>query len=179
MCVRGASEVGWSDVATLFRALIQAAEKSIHLTTAYFVPDPDLMRGLCDAGDRGIEVKVLLPGPHADKRFVQLAGQASYATLLDHGIEIWCFQPTMLHAKVMTVDGIVANVGSANFNGRSVALDEEINVVAFDNALVTLLDQHFEEDLERSTQLDLSRWLNRPLRQRALESVMRPLKRNF
>ena len=71
---------------------------------------------LCDASDRGIDVQVLLPGPHADKRFVQLAGQSSYAQLLDHGVAIWCFQPTMLHAKVMTVDGVAACIGSANFN---------------------------------------------------------------
>ena len=62
-----------------------------------------------------------MPGPHADKRFVQIGAEASFATLLDHGISIWTFQPSMLHAKVMTVDGLVANVGSANLNARSVA----------------------------------------------------------
>ncbi len=76
MCVRGASETGSSDIATLFRGLLQAAEKSIRITTAYFVPEGDLLDRLCDAGDRGIDVQVLVPGPHADKRFVQLAGEA-------------------------------------------------------------------------------------------------------
>ena len=179
MCVRGASETGWSDVATLFRALLQSAEKSIRITTAYFVPEPELMKQLCDAGDRGIDVQVLLPGPHADKRFVRLAGQSSYTQLLDHGITIWCFQPTMLHAKVLTVDGVAACIGSANFNSRSSSLDEEINVVAFDPDLVTILDRHFEEDLERSALLDLTRWQNRPVRHRVAESLMRPLRRNF
>ena len=60
-----------------------------------------------------------MPGPHADKRVVQLAAETSYASLLDHGVTIWNYQPTMLHAKLMTVDGIVANIGSANLNRRS------------------------------------------------------------
>ena len=166
MCVRGASETGWSDIATLFRALLQSAEKSVRLTTAYFVPEPELMAQLCDAGDRGIDVQVLLPGPHADKRFVRLAGQSSYAQLLGHGITIWCFQPTMLHAKVLTVDGVAACIGSANFNCRSSSLDEEINVVAFDPDLVKVLDRQFDEDLERSVLLDETRWEHRPLRHR-------------
>jgi cardiolipin synthase len=179
MCVRGASETGWSDIATLFRALLQSAEKSVRLTTAYFVPEPELMAQLCDAGDRGIDVQVLLPGPHADKRFVRLAGQSSYAQLLGHGITIWCFQPTMLHAKVLTVDGVAACIGSANFNCRSSSLDEEINVVAFDADLVEVLDRQFDEDLERSVLLDETRWEHRPLRHRAAEALMRPLRRNF
>jgi cardiolipin synthase len=83
----------------------------------------------------------------------------------------------MLHAKVMTVDGIVANIGSANFNNRSVALDEEINVVTFDADLVATLDRHFDEDLERSVPIEEGRWNDRSLRQRVLESVVRPLRR--
>ncbi len=177
MCVRGASETGWSDMATLFRALMQVAEKSIKLTTAYFVPDGELMDRLCDSADRGIEVQILLPGPHADKRFAQLAGESSYAQLLEHGVQIWRYLPTMLHAKVMTVDGIVANIGSANFNNRSVALDEEINVVAFDADLVATLDRHFDEDLERSARIEEGQWDDRSLRQRVLESVVRPFRR--
>ena len=156
---------------------MQVAEKSIKLTTAYFVPDGELMDRLCDAADRGIDVQILLPGPFADKRFVQLAGESSYAQLLAHGVQIWRYLPTMLHAKVMTVDGIVANIGSANFNNRSVALDEEINVVAFDADLVATLDRHFDEDLERSVRIEEGQWDDRSLRQRLLESVVRPLRR--
>jgi cardiolipin synthase len=108
---------------------------------------------------------------------VQLASESSYAQLLDHGVQIWNFQPTMLHAKVMTVDGTVANIGSANFNNRSVALDEEVNVVAFDADLVAELDRHFDEDLERSVRIEEGRWEHRPLRQRALERVLKPMRR--
>ena len=148
--VRGASETGWSDISTLFLALLQLAEERVRIATAYFVPDTELNERLCAAAERGVRVEILLPGPHADKRFVQLAGESSYERLLDHGVRIWHFQPSMLHAKIMTVDGIIANIGSANLNARSTELDEEINLVAFDPELVRVLDRQFDDDLERS-----------------------------
>jgi cardiolipin synthase len=82
----------------------------------------------------------------------------------------------MLHAKIMTVDGLVANVGSANFNARSTELDEEINLVALDPALVRLLDEQFEDDLDRSEEVDADRWRDRSLRRRVLEGLTKPLR---
>jgi cardiolipin synthase len=175
-CVRGASEVGWSDMSTLIMALLQLAARRVRITTAYFVPGEELIERLCEASDRGVEVEILLPGPHGDKRFVQVAGQSVYERLLRHGIRIWRFQPSMLHAKVMTVDGLVANVGSANFNARSIELDEEINLVALDPALVRLLDEQFEEDLERSEAIQSNRWEDRSLAMKALEGLTKPLR---
>ena len=175
-CVRGASEIGASDMSTLLLALLQLAEERIRVTTAYFVPDAELIERLCAAGDRGVQVEILLPGPHGDKRFVQLAGQAEYQQLLEHEIHIWQFQPSMLHAKIMTVDGLVANVGSANFNARSTELDEEINLVALDRPLVRLLDDQFDEDLERSEEIDPRRWEERSLARRALAGLTKPLR---
>ena len=98
---------------------------------------------------------MLLPGPHADKRFVQLASEADYDVLLDHGVEIWNFQPSMLHAKVMTVDGLISNVGSANLNSRSVIWDEEVNLVVLEPALARVLDAQFEESGLTLTELHL------------------------
>ena len=175
-CVRGASETGWADVSTLYLTLMQLAERRLRITTAYFVPDEDLCQRLCDAADRGVDVQILLPGPHADKRFVQAGGEAVYARLMEHGIEIWNFQPSMLHAKVMTVDGIAANVGSSNLNARSTELDEEVNLVALDPELVRILDDQFEEDLERSVRIDPERWDDRSVGQRALEKIVSPLR---
>jgi cardiolipin synthase len=178
-CVRGASETGWSDVATLFRTLLQLACERVRITTAYFVPDEQLTERLCDAVDRGVEVQILIPGPHADKRFVQIAGESMYGRLLERGIEIWNFQPSMLHAKVMTVDGQVSNIGSANLNTRSVAWDEEVNLVAIDPDLTATLDQHFDEDLERSQRIRPGRWQKRSRRQQLAERAVQPLKRWF
>lgn len=178
-CVRGASETGHSDVFTLFRTLCQAAEKRLRIATAYFVPDEEIIGRLVGAAERGVEVQFLVPGPHADKRFVQLAGEAAYESLLTRGVEIWSFQPSMLHAKIITVDGVLADVGSANLNARSTSLDEEINVVAFDEELVSTLDRHFDDDLGRSIRLEAGRWQQRAPLQRAAEAVVAPFKRLF
>ena len=175
-CVRGASEVGWSDISTLLLALLQLAQDRIRITTAYFVPDDELIECLNAASDRGVTVEILLPGPHGDKRFVQLAGQAVYERLLEHGVHVWHYQPTMLHAKIMTVDGFVANVGSANFNARSTELDEEINLVALDPDLVRLLDRQFDADLERSEEIQPGRWEDRSIGRRVLEGLTRPIR---
>jgi cardiolipin synthase len=178
-CIRGASETGWSDVATLVRTLLQLAEDRVRITTAYFVPDEELTARLCDAADRGVDVEVLIPGPHADKRVVQLAAESSYARLLEHGVTIWNYQPTMLHAKLITVDGHIASIGSANLNRRSCTLDEEIDVVALDRDLVAVLDRQFEEDLDRSRQVRPARWEHRSLTQRAVEQLVVPVRRLF
>jgi cardiolipin synthase len=178
-CVRGASEVGHSDVFTLFRTLCQVAQKRLRVTTAYFVPDTEVLDRLCNAADRGVDVELLVPGPNADKRFVQLAGESAYATLMSHGIRIWAFQPSMLHAKIMTIDGLVANIGSANLNARSTSLDEEINVVAIDDALVTTLDRQFDEDRSNSVRVESARWQHRSPAQRAAETLVAPIKRLF
>jgi cardiolipin synthase len=175
-CVRGASEAGWTDLSTLFLTLMQLAEHRLRITTAYFVPDDDMCERLCAAAARGVQVQILLPGPHADKRFVQLGSESSYGPLLDAGVQIWNFQPSMLHAKVMTVDGLVASVGSANLNSRSTELDEEVNLVALDPDLVRTLDLQFDEDLERSERIDPGRWRDRSIGQRVLEKLVMPFR---
>jgi cardiolipin synthase A/B len=175
-CVRGSSEVGWTDISTLLLALLQLAQERVRITTAYFVPDGELIECLTAASHRGVKVEILLPGPHGDKRFVQLAGEAVYDRLLEDGVRIWHYQPTMLHAKIMTVDGLVANVGSANFNARSTELDEEINLVALDPDLVRLLDRQFDADLKRSEEIEPGRWEDRSIGRRVLEGITKPLR---
>jgi cardiolipin synthase A/B len=173
--VRGASEAGMSDISTAFNALLQLAEERVRITTAYFVPDEEMTDRLCATADRGVSVEVLLPGPNADKRFVQLAGEAEFAELLDHGIQIAYFQPSMLHAKIMTVDGILAMVGSANVNARSTERDEEINLIILDDDVVATLDDHFDDDLRRSEHVTREGWEDRSLTQRVMEGITRPL----
>ncbi len=175
-CVRGASATGGSDLNCVFRTLLQLTQRRLRVTTAYFVPDDDLIDRLCDAAKRGVQVQILLPGPYADKRFVQLSAEADYERLVESGIELWNFQPSMLHAKTMTVDGVIANVGSANFNARSLKCDEEINIVAFDPTVVRILDRQFDDDLERSIQIDPGRWKQRSLRQQSAEHLVVPMR---
>ena len=101
-------------------------------------------------------MQILLPGPFADERFVPIEAEADYGRLIKAGVELWNYQTSMLHAEVMTMDGIVANVGSANFNARSLNCDDEINLVAFGPSIVKVLDEHFELDLERSSRVSLA-----------------------
>jgi cardiolipin synthase len=126
-----------------------------------------------------VTIEILLPGPYADKRFVQVAAEGSYDSLLDAGVRIWNFQPSMLHAKVMTIDGRIANIGSANVNSRSIRLDEEINVVVLDDEVVRALDGQFDDDLERSVRIEGGRWRHRSLGQRVAERVTIPVRRVF
>jgi cardiolipin synthase A/B len=178
-CVRGASEAGWSDISTLLLTLLQRAERRVRIATAYFVPDQELIDSLCVSAKRGVDIDILLPGPHSDKRLVQVAAESAYGALLECGIRIWNFQPSMLHAKILTVDGMTASIGSANFNARSTELDEEINLVVFDKDLVKTLDRQFDQDLERSREIVPGRWAERPLRQRVLEQISRPLRHDI
>jgi cardiolipin synthase len=170
--VRGQSVAGWSDITTLMRALLTLARERVRITTAYFVPDDGTCQTLCRAARDGLDVQVLLPGPHIDKRFVQLGAEAQYGALLEAGVKLWAYQPTMLHAKIMTVDGLVANVGSANFDARSLVLDEEVNLAVFDPALVAELDADFEADVGRSEPIRPDAWEDRTIVQKAKEAVV-------
>lgn len=174
--VKGAAETGWSDIATMFRALVLLAEERLRITTAYFNPDDLLRELICDTARRGVEVEVLLPGPHADKRFVQVASESAYEELLDAGVAIHEFQTSMLHAKVLTIDGIVSSVGSANVNNRSSLFDEEVNLIVYDEEITSVLDAHFDEDLAASEPIDPARWADRSPVQRAVETVVETAK---
>jgi cardiolipin synthase A/B len=170
--VRGEAESGWSDITTLVRALLRLAEQRIRITTAYFAPDPETRDIIADAARRGVRVQLLVPGPHADKRFVQLAGEEHYEALLEAGVEIAAFQPSMLHAKILLVDGVVACIGSANLNSRSLSHDEEVNLAVFDPEVTGVLEEHFDEDWSRSEVIELRRWRRRSPLQRGLERAM-------
>lgn len=170
--LRGSSGAGWSDMSSLFRALLKLAEERVHITTAYFVPDEQTSDLLCETAGRGVDVQVLVPGPHIDKRFVQLASDAQIEPLLEAGVKLWSYQPTMLHANTMTVDGLVANVGSANFDARSLLRDEEVNMVVFDRDFTAALERDFAADVARSEPFDHEQWAHRGPAQRVQEAAM-------
>lgn len=175
MVLRSSSTIGWSDVTTLLRLMITQARHELTITTAYFVPDDVTLELLCQAAQRGVDVKILLPGPHTDYRVAQIASEDTYEPLLKAGVKIWNYQPSMLHAKVTTVDGVMTAIGSANFNQRSMRQDEEVVVVIIDPPTVELLNRHFQEDLELSEKLVLRRWKKRGLIQRMKEAATDPL----
>ncbi|MFA9429286.1 phosphatidylserine/phosphatidylglycerophosphate/cardiolipin synthase family protein [Egicoccus sp. AB-alg2] len=161
MVVRGESEHGWSDGALLRRALLDLAERRVRITTAYLAPDPAMIEALTRAAGRGVQVQILHPGPQTDKEIARLAAEHVYDDLLEGGVELHEFQPTMLHAKVLTVDGLLSVVGSSNLNTRSLSHDEEVDVVMFDEQITAQLDAHTDQDLERCEPVDPENWNDR------------------
>jgi cardiolipin synthase A/B len=168
---RGSASVGWNDMATVFRVLIEQATERLTLQTAYFAPDETFIDLLTGAAARGVEVDVLVPGPHADKRVCQLTSESLYERVVDGGVRLWAFQPSMMHAKVTTVDGLAAVIGSANMNRRSLSHDEEVVLTVLDPGAARALEADFFADLERSERIEPVRWADRPLRQKAKEKV--------
>ncbi|MFF3488613.1 phosphatidylserine/phosphatidylglycerophosphate/cardiolipin synthase family protein [Streptomyces sp. NPDC002701] len=175
--VRGSASFGWQDMQTLLRVMLESAEERFRLATAYFSPDAFFVELLCAAARRGVEVEVLLPGPHTDKRVCQLAGQHYYEDLTACGVKIYQYQPTMMHAKVITVDRVAALVGSTNFNRRSLDHDEEIMLAVLDEEFTATLDGHFDEDVTDSVLIEERRWKRRSAVQRAREAAVIPIRR--
>ena len=174
--VRGEPSKSWSDIANAFASLLTLAQRRIRVTSAYFAPDPHFTKLLCDASGRGVDVEVLVPGPNAHSRFVQLAAEAQFQKLMDAGVRIWSYEPTMIHAKIVLVDDAVACVGSANFDRRSMKLNHELEVIVLDHDVVAELDRHYDEDVAASELIREGRWSNRGLPQRAMELVVRPFR---
>ena len=150
---------------------IAAATKTIDLSSAYFVPDDLTIRALVAAMRRGVRLRVITPGPHIDTETVRSASRASWGPLLEAGAEISEYQPTMFHCKVFTVDGLLVSVGSTNFDNRSFRLNDEANLNIYDAAFAARETAVFEADLKRSRRVTHQAWLDRPLREKALEHL--------
>jgi cardiolipin synthase len=179
MVVRSSAGVGDSNVEALYYLAIAAARESLDLTAAYFVPRPAFTEALQDAAERGVRVRVLVPGSNIDKPPVWLAGRASYDELVEAGVELYEYQPTMLHAKTMTVDGCWSAVGSANFDNRSFQLNDEATLCVSSVEFARRLGEQFERDLEVSERIDTARWRDRGPLQRAGESVLKLARREL
>jgi cardiolipin synthase len=175
--VRGSASIGWQDMQTLIRVMLTSAEERFRLATAYFAPDTYFIDLLCATARRGVRVEILLPGPHTDQRACQLAGQHHYARLLDAGVHIRQYQPTMMHAKIITVDSVASLIGSTNFNRRSMDHDEEVMLAVLDEDFTAVLDRDYDADLRRSVDIDPSRWRRRALPQRVKEASVLPIRR--
>lgn len=168
--LRSTSSVGWTDLALAFHTLLSTAGERIRISTPYFVPDDFTAELLSDASCAGVSIEVLVPGPHNDSRVSLLAGENEFERLIEAGIEIRVYQPTMIHQKILTADGTVSMIGSGNFNFRSMRHDEEIQLVVVDPALTRRLDAMLDEDFRRGVPLDLSSWRRRGAVRRALEA---------
>lgn len=163
LTVASPSSLNWSTIALMFRTLIASAERNISIATAYFVADDALTTMLCRAVKKGVTVQILIPGENSDSRLSQLSGRFNFQKLLDAGVKIFRYQPTMMHAKIMLVDNHIAVVGSANMNHRSMSKDEEICLIIDDQPTVDALSLDYEKDIKKSVPIDLNEWKDRPI----------------
>jgi cardiolipin synthase len=147
----------------LYYMAIQAARRRIWIENAYFVPDRQIREGLLRAVARGVEVKVLVPGEHIDIAAIRMASRYHYGELLDGGVEIYEYLPTMLHGKVMVVDGIWSTVGSINFDNRSMRKNAEANVAVYDREFAARVEKMIEDDLLLTERFTKEKWKKRGL----------------
>jgi cardiolipin synthase len=148
---------------------IAAAARSIQLSAAYFVPDNNEVRQLVAARKRGVRVQIIVPGPITDSSFVRRASRSTWGELLRAGVEIYEYQPTFFHVKVMSVDGVWVSVGSTNFDSRSFSTNDEANLNVHDRAFAEAQERIFAADLARSRRITLEEWQRRPLAERLWE----------
>lgn len=144
---------GGTQARILFQALIRSARRTLRITTPYFLPDHSARHALADAARRGVSVQIVTAGPFIDHPMVRKLSREASRELIEAGAEIFEYQPSMIHAKLMTVDGQWCVVGSANFDHRSFGLNDEVNLAALDPALAATIDSDFEEDLRQSRRL--------------------------
>ena len=162
---------GSESMQLMYHLAITAAERSIDLSVAYFVPDELTQKHLMDALARGVRVRFITPGEHTDTDTVKAASRATWGPLLLAGALIYEYQPTMYHCKVMIVDQLLVSVGSTNFDNRSFRLNDEANLNVYDAAFARRQTEVFEDDLKRSRRVTYEEWLNRPLREKAHEKL--------
>jgi cardiolipin synthase len=167
--LRSSPTGGSNDLKRLYLLAIASARRSLDITTPYFVPDESSEWSLKEAVSRGVKIRILVEGDITDAMPVKYASRNVYDRLLSMGIEIYEYQPTMMHTKVVVVDGAWSMFGSANFDNRSLELNDELNVAVSDRDLARRLLDDFERDLRVSSRLDLARWRQRSLLDRSRE----------
>lgn len=153
----------------MYLLAITAAQHSIYLSSAYFVPDKLSTKALVDALKRGVKVQIIVPGEHSDAAIVQSASRARWGDLLAAGAEIHEYQPTMYHCKVLIIDSLMVSVGSTNFDTRSFRLNDEANLNIYAADFARQQVDVFNADLSRSRRISLHEWQQRPLAEKFLE----------
>jgi cardiolipin synthase len=157
---------GSASVRLMYLLAIAAARRSIRISASYFVPDNLVLQMLVEARKRGVTVEVILPGRHIDQPLARHASRARWGPLLEAGVEIWEYQPTMYHCKVTIVDEVWVSVGSTNFDNRSFRLNDEANLNVFDAGFAAEQAKVFERDKTRGRQVELEAWRHRPTGER-------------
>jgi len=157
-----------SPARVLFQVVLASAHQSIDINSPYFLPDSSARRELIAAAGRGVRVRIITPGSASNHPIARRASRRRYGELLKAGVEIYEFQPRMIHAKILVTDRLWSVVGSTNFDSRSFDLNDEVNVVVMDRELATRLNVDFERDRVVSRLVTYTEWKTRPFGERAL-----------
>jgi cardiolipin synthase A/B len=160
---------GCTRARVLFQMLLASAERTISITTPYFLPDKGLVQELCRAIERGVRLRILVPGRKSDHMVTRSTSRGGYGPLLRAGAQVFEYQPSMIHAKVLVVDGSWAVVGSTNFDNRSFGINDEVNLAVRDRDFAARLEQDMDHDVAESRCVSLKDWERRPLPERATE----------
>jgi cardiolipin synthase len=169
LSVLSSPETGSSTVRILYYLSIACARRTVWIANPYFIPDERAIDLLVAAEKRGVDVKIMVSGVHNDNQIARLNSTNIYGRLLEGGVEIYEFQRTMLHQKVMVCDGVWSTIGTTNFDNRSFALNEENNVCLYDAAIAGQFESAFRADMEGCQMVDLEAWRNRGIWRRTLE----------
>ena len=162
---------GSESMQLMYQLSITAAEHSIDLSSAYFVPDDITRKKLVEALQRGVKIRIITPGDIIDTDTVRAASRGSWGPLLKAGAKIYEYQPTMYHCKVMIVDKLLVSVGSTNFDNRSFRLNDEANLNIYDSTFAEQQSRIFEDDLRQAREVTYDEWAQRPLKEKLLERM--------
>ena len=160
-----------SQASIFYIVAIQAAEKSIHIQNAYFVPDARIREALIRAAKRGVDVKIMVPGRHIDMPLVRMASRWHYGELLQAGVHILEYNRTMMHQKNAVIDGLFSTVGSINFDGRSLRANEEDSLAFYDRGFAEKMEAAFADDAKHCREITYRNWKKRGVEQRLAELV--------
>jgi cardiolipin synthase A/B len=160
---------GSESVRLMYLLSIASARKRLLIANSYFVPDDLSVKTIADARRRGVDVEVIVPGTKIDSELSRKASRSRWGDLLEAGVEIYEYQPTMYHCKVMVVDDLWVSVGSTNFDNRSFRLNDEANLNVYDADFARRQVKDFEEDRKKAHRVTLADWQHRPLSEKILE----------
>jgi cardiolipin synthase len=169
-------EGGSDSMRLMYLTAITAAQHTIDMEAAYFVPDRLMIREMVAARKRGVRIRLLVPGVDIDSKVVGIASKREWGPLLESGVEIHVYQPTMLHCKMLIFDEYMVSVGSTNFDMRSFELNDEASLNIYDPSFAREMTEVFARDLESSTPYTLAHWKGRSWREKSAEIVVNPIR---
>ena len=167
---------GSESMQLMYLMTIAATRQSLDLQSAYFVPDSLTLAALVEARQRNVRIRVMVPGDHTDSDAVRAASRASWGKLLEAGVEIYEYEPTMMHSKLLIADRLLVSCGSTNFDPRSFNLNDEASLNLYDAGFAEGMTRVFEADLEHARRYTLKQWQDRPFQERLHEWVVRPIR---